>query len=223
MNYRDAARLLLRLPYLFQEMPDSDRLQIGCGKNVLPGWINTDMLPGRGIIHVDVRKPLPFPSGHFRYVFSEHLLEHISCNVGIRLLREIHRVLAPKGTMRIATPDFAFLVRLYLDPDTEYVEWAAQWSAIPATPLHTINNFVRNWGHQFIWDYPTLQATLESVGFVNVARCAVGQSNDPVLQGIEWHGRVIGEKWNALETFVVEAQKPALDNPETIAGEVPKG
>ena len=123
--------------------------------------------------------------------------------------------------MRIATPDFAFLVRLCQDPDKEYVEWAAQSSAIPATPLHTINDFVRNWGHQFIWDYSTMEATLESVGFVNVVRCAVGQSNDPVLQGIEWHGRVIGEKWNALETFVVEAQKPALGNPETI-GERPR-
>ncbi len=219
VNYRDTARLLLRLPYLFQRMPDFDRLQIGCGSNVLPGWINTDMLPGRGIPRLDVNNPLPFPSGHFHYVFSEHLIEHIPFERGVKLLREIHRVLAPNGKVRIATPDFAFLVRLYQRPDMKYVEWAAQWSSIPATPLHTVNNFVRNWGHQFIWDYPTMEATLESVGFVNIVECAVGESNDPALRGIEWHGRVIGEKWNALETFVVEAQKPVVRSAAIAASE----
>ena len=214
MNYRDAVRLLLRFPYLFQTKPNSDRLQIGCGTNVLPGWINTDMTPGRGIIHLDVSKPLPFPSDRLRYVFSEHLIEHIPYESGMKLLREIYRVLAPKGRIRIATPDFAFLVQLYQNPQRDYVEWAAQWSSIPATPLHTINNFVRNWGHQFIWDFQTMKAALESVGFASVIQWSVGESDDPVLQGIEWHGTVIGEKWNALETFVVEAQKPALRGAE---------
>src|SRR5271166_3809034 len=94
-------------------MPDSDRLQIGCGSNVLPGWINTDMIPRRGIIHLDVSKPFPLSSDRLRYVFSEHLIEHIPYDAGMQLFCEIHRVLAPNGRVRIATPDFAFLVRLY--------------------------------------------------------------------------------------------------------------
>jgi predicted SAM-dependent methyltransferase len=150
LNYRQAARLVLRLPYLFQAMPNSDRLQIGCGSNLLPGWINTDMIPGKGVNHLDVNRPLPFPSGRLRYVFSEHLIEHIPYESGINLLREIYRVLACNVTVRIATPGFAFLVRLYQHPDNEYIKWAAEWSSIPPTALQTINNFVRNWGHQFV-------------------------------------------------------------------------
>ena len=200
--------LLVRFPYLFQRMPDSDCLQIGCGTNLLPGWINTDFIPRKGVIHLDVGRRLPFPSCRLRYVFSEHLIEHIPFASGMKLLGEICRVLAPDGKIRIATPDFAFLVRLYQDPDMEYVAWASEWSSVPPTPLHTINNFVRNWGHQFIWDFPTLKTALESVGFIDVIRCRVGESTDPVLQGIERHGRVIGDKWNELETCVVEARRP---------------
>lgn len=209
MKARMSLSLLVRFPYLFQRMPDSELLQVGCGTNLLPGWINTDFIPRKGVIHLDIARRLPFPTGRLRYVFSEHLIEHIPFESGMNLLREIHRVLAPDGKVRIATPDFAFLVQLYQNPDAEYVEWAARWSSIPPTPLHTINNFVRNWGHKFIWDFPTLKHAFESVGFVDVIRCSVGQSDDPVLRGIEWHGKVISDKWNELETFVAEARKPA--------------
>jgi len=55
-----------------------------------------------------------------------------------------------------------------------------------------------------------MKATLESVGFTEVREFRPGESDDAVLQGIEGHGKVIGERWNQVETFVVEATKPAL-------------
>lgn len=64
-----------------------------------------------------------------------------------------------------------------------------------------------------------MKATLEAVGSVNVVQCAVGKNNDSALYGIEWHGRVIGEKWNALGTFVVEPQRPVLRDAGTTASE----
>ena len=166
------------------------------------------MYPEKGVVHLDVARPLPFPAASLRYVFSEHLIEHLPYATGIRLLAEIHRVLADGGKIRIATPDMAFLVRLYHEPNREYIEWAAQFSSFrPPTAVHNINNFFRASGHQFIWDFPTLQSALESAGFSSVTRCQPGESDDPVLRGIEMHGKAIGDQWNKLETFVVEATK----------------
>src|SRR5581483_539160 len=149
MKLRTAVKLLLHFPYLFQAVPKSDRLHIGCGTNILEGWINTDLMPGKGIIHLDATKPLPFRSGQFRYVFCEHFIEHITYQQAISLLRGIYDVLRAGGRVRIATPDFAFLAHLYSSPDPEYIDWASKHSGFPPTALHSINNFVRNWGHQF--------------------------------------------------------------------------
>jgi hypothetical protein len=59
-----------------------------------------------------------------------------------------------------------------------------------------------------------MKAALESVGFASVIQRQVGESDDAALRGIEHHGAVIGERWNAMETFVVEARKPAIPGAE---------
>jgi SAM-dependent methyltransferase len=47
---------------------------------------------------------LPFPDGHFAAVLSSQVIEHIPLSPG--LFRELHRVLAPGGTLVIGTPDY---------------------------------------------------------------------------------------------------------------------
>jgi predicted SAM-dependent methyltransferase len=136
------------------------------------------------------------------------MIEHIPYASGVRLLQQIYRVLAVGGKVRIATPNFAFLVKLYQEPDHEYINWAANFTPFtPPTALGTVNNFVRHWGHKFIWDVPSMKSTLESVGFADVREFNPGESDDPALRGIEAHGSVISDRWNMLETFVVEATK----------------
>lgn len=209
MTLREAVKVLLRFPYLLQHKPDFDRLLIGCGTNPLPGWINTDLIPAKGVFHLDATRPLGFAPNSLRYVACEHMIEHLPYESGLRLLQEIYRVLGGGGKIRVATPNFAFLARLYQEPDVEYIEWAANFVPFsPPTALGTINNFVRHWGHKFIWDIPSMKSAVESVGFEDVREFRPGESDDPVLRGIEGHGKVIGERWNMLETFVIEATKP---------------
>jgi hypothetical protein len=71
-----------------------------------------------------------------------------------------------------------------------------------------INNFVRNWGHEFIYDEKTLCNALERRGFCAITRCQPGESDDENLRGIESHGRRISEDFNRLESIVVQASKP---------------
>ena len=53
------------------------KLHIGCGSNVIPGWLNADYFPrSRNILHLDATKPFSLlGSDIFDYVFSEHMIE----------------------------------------------------------------------------------------------------------------------------------------------------
>ena len=64
---------------------------------------------------IDITKKFPFVSSTFDYVFSEHMIEHIKYQDGLKMLNESFRVLKPSGKIRISTPDLQFLLDLYLD------------------------------------------------------------------------------------------------------------
>lgn len=48
---------------------------------------------------------LPFADGEVDFVYAEHFFEHLFLDEAMALLREIQRVLAPGGVLRIASPD----------------------------------------------------------------------------------------------------------------------
>jgi hypothetical protein len=53
------------------------RLNLGCGPNAKPGWINIDFFDSRADLRLDVRKRWPFPNGSVSQVYSEHVFEHL--------------------------------------------------------------------------------------------------------------------------------------------------
>lgn len=190
-------------------------LHLGCGQNPLVGFLNSDAFPQLpNVIYLDTSLRFPFKENTFDYVFSEHLIEHLAYQSGFYSLCESFRILKPGGIIRIATPDMAFLVDLYRPDKTElqrqYIDRAISRIKAPCLNFDTfvINNFVRAWGHQFIYDEKTLSAALELSGFRNISRCALHQSQHEFLQGLENIGRM-PEGFLALETFVLEAQKPS--------------
>ena len=221
------------------------KLQIGCGGNILAGWLNSDLNPVRSmgvyianrqgspsskgvaprplrdVIFVDATKRLPFPDGAFDYIFSEHMIEHIPFRAATGLLGEIFRVLKPGGILRLSTPDLRFLIDLSGAQKTEvqqrYIAWATGSflsgvqlpNNLSGADTFVINNFVRNWGHQFIYDQKTLWDVLASRGFSTMTRCDPGESDDANLRGIESHGLRITDEFNRLESIVVEAVKLA--------------
>jgi predicted SAM-dependent methyltransferase len=191
------------------------KLQLGSGENLLEGWLNSDLEPTGAMIYLDIRQSFPLADGTFAYIFSEHAIEHISYRDGIGCLKECFRVLQKGGKIRIATPNLAFLIALYRadknDCQRRYLDWsmATFGLGLQVPPeAFTINNFFRNWGHEFIYDCQTLTTALASAGFTNVREMEVLKSEDPVFRGLEAHGRVIPAEFNQLETIVVEAAKP---------------
>ena len=191
------------------------KLHLGCGPNVLPGWLNTDVdWRSPCAVYLDASRRLPLPDRVFDLVFAEHLVEHLSRDAGARMLSECHRVLKPGGMLRLSTPDLRFVLRVYSEPSPLTQEYLAWWferyePARPVCAAAFLNLFMRRWGHQYLYDIDTLTDALAmaSVGFGEIRVCRPGQSTVPELRGVEQHGKVIPERFNEQESICVEAVK----------------
>jgi predicted SAM-dependent methyltransferase len=221
MSRKSVPQLLLEEYRRFGGVPHAaalggpPRLHIGCGQNALPGWLNTDYSPGAaGVAALDATRPFPFPDGVFGCIYSEHMIEHIHYASGVLMLGECFRTLAPGGRLRIVTPDLDFLVGLYREPDKplhrDYIRWANERFYPNATAddaVFVVNNFVRDWGHVFIYDRATLERTLREIGFTGVRRVTLNGSDRPELRGLANESRM-PPGFLDLESMVIEADRP---------------
>lgn len=194
------------------------KLNLGAGHTPIPGWINVDIIVDAmlrdQIFFMNAIKKYPFKSGSVEYIFSEHMFEHLVYEDGMKMLAECYRVLVPGGKIRIATPDLKFLIDLYAVEKSalqkDYINYCIEkYGMTPPIRMDTvvINQFLRKWGHQIVYDYKLLKKMLEDSGFIDIKKCLIAQSEDENLRGLERHGGVIGDDFNALETLVVEASK----------------
>jgi predicted SAM-dependent methyltransferase len=126
-----------------------ERLHIGCGPSVYPGWVNIDKSPsvllGRfpvvrkllfrlrlltpeqargfpeGVVFADVSRRIPAASASVEYIYCSHMIEHLSRWQALDFVRECHRVLRPDGVLRLATPDLELMVRDYVDRSSPFM------------------------------------------------------------------------------------------------------
>jgi predicted SAM-dependent methyltransferase len=187
------------------------KLQIGAGGNDPVGWLNSDIAPSPEEIYLDATRPYPFPDGSFQYVFSEHVIEHVSWEGGVAMLRECHRVLAPGGKVRTVTPNLRKFMQLVEDStrpgDQEFIAAKLRihrWPVTPVPAVYILNAEARDWGHQFLYDPATLRKSLELAGFQQINEYPVEQITDPVFREAERRARdpgsdlwVVG-KWEAM-------------------------
>ncbi len=67
--------------YLKREL--TKKLHIGCCTNVLSGWLNSDISPQCScVIRLAATGSYPFIDGTFDYIYSEHMIEHVSFKKG---------------------------------------------------------------------------------------------------------------------------------------------
>jgi len=192
------------------------RLHIACGCHLLTGWLNSEYCPGAlSLLRLDATKRFPFEDSVFDYVFSEHMIEHIDFAQGAAMLSEIHRVLKPNGTLRLSTPDLRFLLELYQDKRSPLQEAYMAWDSLqytkspPDNPVFIINNYMRNWGHTFIYDERTPLSSLEKAGFGEIRKCQISQSEHPELRNLENVSRMPSGFLEAV-SMIFEATKSEL-------------
>lgn len=192
----------------------SARLHIGSGDNHLAGWLNTELCPRGDEIYLDATRPFPFDANTFELIYTEHMIEHIGYADAVKMIGECYRVLRPAGTLRVVTPDLAFL-RSLLDGSphplrADYLAFYKRHNRLgdPFDATHLVNHFVRAWGHQFIYDRDTLLGLLRAAGFHSVDVRALNDSPVPALRGLAKLDRM-PEGFLEMESLTVEGTKPS--------------
>lgn len=90
------------------------KLNLGCGRKYLPGFINIDI---EEFDHVDyvtsIDKLDIFRGGSVSLIYASHVLEHTPRPQTEPILNEWYRVLMPGGILRVAVPDFEAIIKVY--------------------------------------------------------------------------------------------------------------
>jgi len=170
-------------------------INCGCGRALAAGCLNVDekefsdpqgatSAPGR-ILRIelgdqalyymqhDLAQPFPFADGCFSWGYSEHFIEHVPPLQAIGWLKEMRRLIAPGGLLRVTTPDLGKYVQGYADPKQAFFKrhlerlealapgrsWAAPRRA------WMVNQVFQFYGHQWIYDFEELAHAAGKAGF----------------------------------------------------------
>jgi predicted SAM-dependent methyltransferase len=180
-------------------------LDVGASTAHLPGWLSLDIDPDEQALRLDASKAWPLPDGCARAVRAEHMIEHLTWDEAELCIGEMARVLEPGGLCRVCTPDLEGIVRAYLGRGPRVLDVHRKHGYDAPTWAHLPNNYLRLWGHRFVFDFDSLRYLLDRAGFEQIERAGFNRSRHELLDGTDSHDP--GE----LEHLVVcvDAVKPS--------------
>lgn len=200
------------------------KLNLGCGSQTPDGWVNVDCAVGAWFAKIpffralnrrlhlftldwsdkiylfDVRGTFPWGTSTVDVVYSSHLLEHFSREVGRRFLCECHRVLRRDGILRLVVPDLRHYVSEYVegrikaDRFLESLDVCCTGGSLKRRYQYHISG-----AHRCMYDAPCLSASLNEIGFSASARSVFDSDIEDIRQ-IELAGR-------AKKAIIVEGRK----------------
>jgi predicted SAM-dependent methyltransferase len=163
------------------------KVNVGCGGNIVDGWVNLDLTTDPRVICWDCRRSLPFDDVSVSHIFAEHIFEHFyHPEETFAFLKECKRCLESGGVLRIVVPDAGKYIRLYggdwqvlaatrrlqLKDGLYHDAWGAY-----ATQMQFMNVIFRQGTeHKYAWDAETLLLTVFTAGFTNVVEKSFGKS-----------------------------------------------
>lgn len=141
-------------------MQNKTKLHLGCGKRDFgKEWIHVD---GTNYPHVDIvtneLNLLPFADETFDLVYASHVIAYYDRLEALYVLTEWNRILKVGGVLRLATPDFEVLSRLYQNGDIVLEQLLGPAYGKMQMGDETIY-------HKTVYDYVSLNELLTKVGF----------------------------------------------------------
>jgi predicted SAM-dependent methyltransferase len=183
------------------------KINFGCGKKLLPGWINTDV-GFRARLYLNAASPWPVPASSASHVYADNVIEHFDMPAARAVLRNAAVVLMPGGRIRLATPDIERTARMYLERGENARAHLERHRKVGLDVYHHVDllrTTFQYFGHEtgYLWDFESLAAELEAAGFVNVVRRECLESPHAEFQNVENRGLPT----EILTTLVVEAER----------------
>lgn len=142
-------------------------LHLGCGSRFIPGFVHIDKADFPHIDYNHNIQHLPmFADNSVDLVYSSHALEYFDRLEAKEVLEEWHRILRPKGILRLAVPDFEALVKTYKTYGrVEKILGPLYGRMTIQTPEGEQPIY-----HKTVYDFVSLKELLEQAGFTNVRR-----------------------------------------------------
>jgi len=158
-NYLKLIRSL-KTPPLPKNADGKVYINLGCGPNTSQEFINVDVLKLPHIHYInDIQNLNMFPDNYADMIYASHVLEHISRNKLIDVLKEWRRVLKRGGRLRLAVPDFDRLIEVYKLSNNDVMSIVSQ----------LMGSSGEYDDHHTIWNYKFAKELLESIGFDDVS------------------------------------------------------
>lgn len=194
-----------------------DRLHVGCGNILLPGWLNILFEKreeygriihrnGTLFLNYNLLKEWPFVESSVSYITGSHFIEHLDLNQGMRFTRECFRILKKGGVIRLSCPDLEVYATNYVKRNRAFFdnplirEWCCFKNAVTFGEIFIAKAYDSGGSHKWFYDFESLKHILETAGFKNVKRVGRLEGQTPDLEKIEPDRR-------ELETVYVEAVK----------------
>jgi predicted SAM-dependent methyltransferase len=144
-------------------------INLGCGPDRIPGWFGVDFLSPSADLQIDFRLGLPFADGSCRFLFCEHVFEHLDRPQLRRVLNECYRIMASGGAVRIIVPSLESYARAYIDNDLNFSKIDIP-QLEPPNMTECLNTVFYLPTHRYIHDFSTLTADLQQAGFTDIRR-----------------------------------------------------
>jgi SAM-dependent methyltransferase len=151
------------------------RLNLGCGPQPAPGWINADRERFDGVdLCGDIRDGLALADGAVQYAVAMHFLQDLPWGDIPGALRELRRVLAPGGVLRLGLPDLDRAIDAYRRGDAGYFFVPDADARSVGAKLVTQIIWYGSVRTPFTFDFA--EELLLQAGYSGVVRCGFGRS-----------------------------------------------
>lgn len=181
--YTNYSRSLKKFPKRIIKI-NYDKLQIGGGKHLLPGFFNIDIIPPADLIW-DIRENIPLQKKSVKYIFSEHFFEHLDYPKSAKFfIDECYRILNDSGQIVLGMPDSELVLKAYYLRDKKlYNKFIFSWYKNRDclkhfnTYIDLVNYHLRDQDdnekynpHYWGYDYEKLYSMLIARGFKNISK-----------------------------------------------------
>ena len=135
------------------------KLNVGCDRDIKPGYVNIDIMEKPGVDLVADARHLPYRDGEVDFILCSHMLEHLMGVEALKALKEFYRVLKPMGCLEISFPDMKTISKHWatLSIPHKIRAFPAVLGGGPARGLNQI--------HLSLWDDDMALFQLYDVGF----------------------------------------------------------